>query len=326
MATALVLDADGRRENGRWEYGKVNLDDRQNQATFKQKVSQCGVVLDWMPELAPRAGDLRSPSVLLTYSTRRFHVRADALSTAEVIDSMAPSTCALGTSVGVIPTTAHGCRFPERGGSTVSGNSGHDGRGTAPSERGNQRLDPDMRNTLRLTEGIQRGGSTVLPSWQYLPRAAASPSTGVQPGHHDRAAPGERPFHVGGGSTGVLPVVTGFRKSLPRARGDRRGLATGRTSDIAPFHVRGGFRPPGHWCPGRLIPGVGNKGVLGLWGAYPVFNGAPFGAGACLVPVPKSARRPRRPSATFRARLGAPAVWQALGCVPGRLVANGRSP
>ena len=52
MSTALVLLADGRRENGRWEYGEVRESFGQKDATgMAVAVSKCGVVLDYKPDL-----------------------------------------------------------------------------------------------------------------------------------------------------------------------------------------------------------------------------------------------------------------------------------
>jgi hypothetical protein len=58
MATALVLDADGRRENGRWKRGSVKDVDAIYQAVNSEgawsvKLSQAGIVLDFKPDLAP---------------------------------------------------------------------------------------------------------------------------------------------------------------------------------------------------------------------------------------------------------------------------------
>ena len=55
MATALVLQADGRRENGRWAYGATRqlLDSQQlSNSTWRGLLNQCGIVLDHAPHLA----------------------------------------------------------------------------------------------------------------------------------------------------------------------------------------------------------------------------------------------------------------------------------
>lgn len=53
MATALVLDADGRRENGRFAYGSLR-DSEDLPDSMQRLVRQAGTVLDWMPDLAPQ--------------------------------------------------------------------------------------------------------------------------------------------------------------------------------------------------------------------------------------------------------------------------------
>ncbi len=55
MSTALVLEADGRRENGRWKRGSVaNPDVGINDGkTWQNALNQAGVVLDFKPDLAP---------------------------------------------------------------------------------------------------------------------------------------------------------------------------------------------------------------------------------------------------------------------------------
>lgn len=55
MATALVLAADGRRENGRWKRGSVvNPETGINDGkTWQNLLNQAGIVLDFKPDLAP---------------------------------------------------------------------------------------------------------------------------------------------------------------------------------------------------------------------------------------------------------------------------------
>lgn len=53
MATALVLAADGRRENGRWRRGSVDISESGNtDSQWRQRLAECGVVLDFKPDLA----------------------------------------------------------------------------------------------------------------------------------------------------------------------------------------------------------------------------------------------------------------------------------
>lgn len=53
MATALVLQADGRRENGRWKRGSLASANQESLNTdWANKVTQAGVVLDFKPDLA----------------------------------------------------------------------------------------------------------------------------------------------------------------------------------------------------------------------------------------------------------------------------------
>lgn len=53
MATALVLEADGRRENGRWRRGSVDISKSGNSdSQWGQRLAECGVVLDFKPDLA----------------------------------------------------------------------------------------------------------------------------------------------------------------------------------------------------------------------------------------------------------------------------------
>lgn len=58
MATALVLEADGRRENGRWTYGSVTLTKiGKSETQWNQRLTQAGVILDFKPDLAARVLD-----------------------------------------------------------------------------------------------------------------------------------------------------------------------------------------------------------------------------------------------------------------------------
>lgn len=53
METALVLDADGRRGNGRWKRGSVlGNDESVNSIAWAQRLKECGLILDHAPALA----------------------------------------------------------------------------------------------------------------------------------------------------------------------------------------------------------------------------------------------------------------------------------
>lgn len=62
MATALVLSADGRRNDGRWKRGSVDISESLNNANGSWRVylSNAGTVIDFAPELAEQvtSGDL----------------------------------------------------------------------------------------------------------------------------------------------------------------------------------------------------------------------------------------------------------------------------
>ena len=62
MATALVLEAAGRRENGRWAYGHIMGEKNESvlSKSFAVRLKECGVVLDYKPDLATAviAGDI----------------------------------------------------------------------------------------------------------------------------------------------------------------------------------------------------------------------------------------------------------------------------
>lgn len=60
MSTALVLEADGRRENGRWKYGNVSAEINESvnsPSAFRQRMNECGVVIDHAPALAQEVVD-----------------------------------------------------------------------------------------------------------------------------------------------------------------------------------------------------------------------------------------------------------------------------
>lgn len=53
MSTALVLQADGRRENGRWKRGSVDIStDRNSDSGWRQALHRAGVILDFKADLA----------------------------------------------------------------------------------------------------------------------------------------------------------------------------------------------------------------------------------------------------------------------------------
>lgn len=56
MATALVLEADGRRTNGRWKRGSLDNQEFLN-SDWKNKITQAGIILDYSPALAGRVLD-----------------------------------------------------------------------------------------------------------------------------------------------------------------------------------------------------------------------------------------------------------------------------
>lgn len=54
MSTALVLDADGRRKDGRWKRGSVlgNDESVNSNIVWAQRLKECGVIIDHAPDLA----------------------------------------------------------------------------------------------------------------------------------------------------------------------------------------------------------------------------------------------------------------------------------
>jgi len=55
MATALVLEADGRRKDGKWAYGTAKLyEPVKSESGWSVRLAECGVVLDFKPDLAPQ--------------------------------------------------------------------------------------------------------------------------------------------------------------------------------------------------------------------------------------------------------------------------------
>lgn len=60
MATALMLAQDGRRKDGRWNYGALTELSESGQSDFRKRVNEAGTVLDHAPDLADQvvSGDL----------------------------------------------------------------------------------------------------------------------------------------------------------------------------------------------------------------------------------------------------------------------------
>src|SRR5690625_1027817 len=61
MATALVLADDGRRNNGRWKRGAVDITESGNNSSqWRQRLTESGVVIDFAPDLADQvvSGDI----------------------------------------------------------------------------------------------------------------------------------------------------------------------------------------------------------------------------------------------------------------------------
>lgn len=59
MSTALVLESAGRRENGRWKRGSVDISAGTN-SSWRDRIAEAGTVLDWIPDVAERviSGDI----------------------------------------------------------------------------------------------------------------------------------------------------------------------------------------------------------------------------------------------------------------------------
>lgn len=52
MSTALSLEHDGKRKNGRWAYGSLKLSKSGQSSDFRKRVNEAGLVLDLLPDLA----------------------------------------------------------------------------------------------------------------------------------------------------------------------------------------------------------------------------------------------------------------------------------
>ena len=60
MSTALVLDADGRRNGGRWKRGSVGAGDIQdslNSGAWREALRNAGVIIDFAPDLSSQVVD-----------------------------------------------------------------------------------------------------------------------------------------------------------------------------------------------------------------------------------------------------------------------------
>lgn len=73
MATALVLADDGRRNNGRWKRGSVDIGESSNISTWQANLKWCGIVIDHAPDLATDvvSGDLALDAALQQAEQRR---------------------------------------------------------------------------------------------------------------------------------------------------------------------------------------------------------------------------------------------------------------
>lgn len=81
MSTALVLAADGRRENGRWKRGSVGGNGDSSNSAWVKAVQNAGVILDFKPDLAP---DVVSGRIALDAAFRE----ADAIRTSSERDKI----------------------------------------------------------------------------------------------------------------------------------------------------------------------------------------------------------------------------------------------
>ena len=52
MATAVVLQADGRREGGRWRRGTLSIGESPDSGTWRAALAEAGVILDYAGDLA----------------------------------------------------------------------------------------------------------------------------------------------------------------------------------------------------------------------------------------------------------------------------------
>lgn len=81
MASALVLADDGRRENGRWRRGSVQVgNDESVNSGWSQRLKEAGIVLDFAPDLASRvAGELTLNAAFGQADEARRSAEADKL-------------------------------------------------------------------------------------------------------------------------------------------------------------------------------------------------------------------------------------------------------
>lgn len=87
MATALVLEADGRRTNGKWkrgsviQHGTVSNTSVTNEGAWKNRLKEAGIILDYAPALAGRVLDG-------TLAFKAAYLEADAIKQSEERDKI----------------------------------------------------------------------------------------------------------------------------------------------------------------------------------------------------------------------------------------------
>ena len=81
MATALVLEADGRRTNGRWKRGSIDIGTSANISDWQSRLKEAGIILDYSPALAGRVLDG-------TLAFKAAYLEADAIKQSEERDKI----------------------------------------------------------------------------------------------------------------------------------------------------------------------------------------------------------------------------------------------
>ena len=81
MATALVLEADGRRANGRWKRGSIDIGTSANISDWQSRLKEAGIILDYAPNLAGRVLDG-------TLAFKAAYLEADAIKQSEERDKI----------------------------------------------------------------------------------------------------------------------------------------------------------------------------------------------------------------------------------------------
>ena len=81
MATALVLEADGRRANGRWKRGSIDIGTSANISDWQSRLKEAGIILDYAPALAGRVLDG-------TLAFKAAYLEADAIKQSEERDKI----------------------------------------------------------------------------------------------------------------------------------------------------------------------------------------------------------------------------------------------